>query len=473
MPATAEATHTSSSSEEGAAGTPARCAPPSSASRSPSSRRTPRRTCLHRGCIPTKALLHAAEVADAAREAGRFGVRRPSRASTPPAVTAYREGVVGRLHKGLQGLVSGGRSSNVEGTGRLDGPHTVVVGGDRRLVGRHVVLARHRLLRPHAARARARRPRRDERTRPSPRRGPRPRRRPRGGVIGVEFASVMRSFGSEVTVVEALPGSSPPRTPPPARRSNGPSASAASRSAPAPASPRRRRRRRRHRPPRGRHRARGRPAPSSPSGAARHRRPGLRGGRRHGRARLRRHRRAAAAPASRACGRSATSSPAAARAPRVRPGHLRRGVEIAGLEPAPVVESTIPRVTYCDPEVASVASPRSRPARSTATRRGLRVQPRRQRQEPDPRHPGLRQARPGHRRPRRRGPHGRLPDGRAGRRGPARRGLEAHRRTSRPSCTPTRPRTRPSARRTWRSPASPCTRTTRVMTATAHEGEHH
>ncbi|WP_404348795.1 dihydrolipoyl dehydrogenase [Phycicoccus jejuensis] len=160
-------------------------------------------TCLHRGCIPTKALLHAAEVADAAREAGRFGVRATFEGVDLPAVTAYREGVVARLHKGLQGLVSGRKVEYVEGTGRLDGPHTVVV-GDRRLVGRHVVLATGSYAR----------------TLPGLELGGRVVTSDQalgldevpgrvvvlgGGVIGVEFASVMRSFGSEVTVVEALP----------------------------------------------------------------------------------------------------------------------------------------------------------------------------------------------------------------------------------------------------------------------------
>ena len=63
-------------------------------------------TCLHYGCIPTKALLHAAEVADSARECD--AVRRPrhaSTASTWPEVNSYKDGVVGRLYKGLQGLV--------------------------------------------------------------------------------------------------------------------------------------------------------------------------------------------------------------------------------------------------------------------------------------------------------------------------------------------------------------------------------
>ena len=62
-------------------------------------------TCLHRGCIPTKALLHAAEVADSAREAASFGVRATLEGIDMAGVTAYREGVVARLYKGLQGLV--------------------------------------------------------------------------------------------------------------------------------------------------------------------------------------------------------------------------------------------------------------------------------------------------------------------------------------------------------------------------------
>ena len=64
-------------------------------------------TCLHRGCIPTKALLHAGEVADAAREAR--AVRRPGdlRRRRHDRRSTYKDGVVNRLYKGLQGLVEG------------------------------------------------------------------------------------------------------------------------------------------------------------------------------------------------------------------------------------------------------------------------------------------------------------------------------------------------------------------------------
>ena len=63
-------------------------------------------TCLHRGCIPTKALLHAAEVADTAREGAKFGVNSHVESIDMERVRRYQDGVVSRLHKGLQGLVS-------------------------------------------------------------------------------------------------------------------------------------------------------------------------------------------------------------------------------------------------------------------------------------------------------------------------------------------------------------------------------
>ena len=160
-------------------------------------------TCLHRGCIPTKALLHAAEVADSAREAERFGVRATLDGIDLPGVTAYREGVVARLHKGLQGLVSTRGVEYVAGEGRL-GPDRTVLVGERTLVGRHVVLATGSFARTlpgleiggpvmtsDGALALEEVPGRVVVL--------------GGGVIGVEFASVMRSFGAEVTIVEALP----------------------------------------------------------------------------------------------------------------------------------------------------------------------------------------------------------------------------------------------------------------------------
>jgi dihydrolipoamide dehydrogenase len=159
-------------------------------------------TCLHQGCIPTKALLHSAEVADAARDAERFGVRAELHGVQMSQVHRYKDGVVKRLHHGLRGLVKASGVDYVEGHGRLSAPGVVEVEG-RTLRGRHVVLA----------------------TGSAPRRLPdvtpsdavvtsdealRLDRVPQhavilgGGVIGVEFASIYRSFGAQVTILEAL-----------------------------------------------------------------------------------------------------------------------------------------------------------------------------------------------------------------------------------------------------------------------------
>jgi dihydrolipoamide dehydrogenase len=161
-------------------------------------------TCLHRGCIPTKAMLHAAEIADGARDGAAVGVKSTFDGIDIPAVYAYRDGVVNRLYKGLQGLVKANKITYIEGEGRLVSPTAVEVAGQR-YEGRHILLAT----------------------------GSTPRSLPGleidgdrvitseqalqlaqvpasvvvlgGGVIGVEFASVWRSFGSEVTIIEALP----------------------------------------------------------------------------------------------------------------------------------------------------------------------------------------------------------------------------------------------------------------------------
>jgi dihydrolipoamide dehydrogenase len=160
-------------------------------------------TCLHRGCIPTKALLHAAEVADSARESERFGVKASFESIDMPGVNKYKDGVVGRLYKGLQGLIGSSAITFVEGEGRLVSADTVEVGGQR-YRGRNIVLgtgsyARSlpgleiggRIITSDQALLLDQVPQRVIVL--------------GGGVIGVEFASVWRSFGAEVTIVEALP----------------------------------------------------------------------------------------------------------------------------------------------------------------------------------------------------------------------------------------------------------------------------
>ncbi len=161
-------------------------------------------TCLHRGCIPTKALLHAGEVADNTRHAGEFGVNAEFISIDMLAVNAYKDGVVSKLHKGLQGLVKSRNVTYIEGHGKLVGKNIVEVNGTQ-YTGKNIVLAtgsypktlpglnidgQQIITSEHAIKM---------------------ERVPAsvivlgGGVIGCEFASAWKSFGSEVTIIEGLP----------------------------------------------------------------------------------------------------------------------------------------------------------------------------------------------------------------------------------------------------------------------------
>jgi dihydrolipoamide dehydrogenase len=166
-------------------------------------------TCLHRGCIPTKALLHAAEIADQAREAGGFGIRATLDGIDMPGVHAYKDKVVDRLWKGLQGTITSRGVDIVYGDGRLVSPTAVAV-GEAVYQGSHVVLATGSEPRslPGLAIDGERVLTSDDALRLG--RVPRSAVILGGGVIGVEFASVWRSFGAEVTIVEMLPHLLPP-----------------------------------------------------------------------------------------------------------------------------------------------------------------------------------------------------------------------------------------------------------------------
>jgi dihydrolipoamide dehydrogenase len=168
-------------------------------------------TCLHRGCVPTKALLHAAEVADDAREGAAFGLKTTFDGVDVPGLHKYKDGIVNRAFKGVAGLVKSRGITVVAGEGKFVGPNTVVVGDDR-YIGTDVVLATGSYSKslpglniegrvitseqalglqwiPESAIVLG------------------------GGVIGVEFASVWASFGSQVTIVEALPSLVPAEDP--------------------------------------------------------------------------------------------------------------------------------------------------------------------------------------------------------------------------------------------------------------------
>jgi len=160
-------------------------------------------TCLHVGCIPTKALLHSAEVADVSRESAKYGVTTSFEGIDIQAVTAFREGIVASKFKGLQGLIKARGITVIAGEGRLTSPTTVQVGDDT-IVGKNVILATGSY----------------SRSLPGLELGGRvitseqaleldyvPKKVAvlGGGVIGVEFASVWKSFGADVSIIEALP----------------------------------------------------------------------------------------------------------------------------------------------------------------------------------------------------------------------------------------------------------------------------
>ena len=160
-------------------------------------------TCLHRGCIPTKALLHAAEVADSTRESESFGVRATFEGIDMPKVNEYRDGVVGRLYKGLQGLVKSRDVTFIEGEGRLVAPDTIEVNGERH-TGTTVVLATGSYSRSLPGLEISGRIMTSDQALNMDY-VPKSAIVLGGGVIGVEFASVWKSFGTDVTIVEALP----------------------------------------------------------------------------------------------------------------------------------------------------------------------------------------------------------------------------------------------------------------------------
>lgn len=166
-------------------------------------------TCLHRGCIPTKALLHAAELVEHIRSAGDFGILAGEPQVDWGKVSSYKDSVVGKLHRGLQGLLKGRKIPTVAAGGRLAGPGAIELEGGETLTARAIVLASGSYARslpfieidgrafitsddaltlddipPSVIVIGA-------------------------GAVGLEFASIYRSFGAEVTLLEALPRLAP------------------------------------------------------------------------------------------------------------------------------------------------------------------------------------------------------------------------------------------------------------------------
>jgi dihydrolipoamide dehydrogenase len=170
-------------------------------------------TCLHRGCIPTKALLHSAEVVDHIRSAGDFGVLVGEPSVDWGKVLGYQSAVVTKLYRGLQGVLKARKVTILAGSGVLVAPDAMEVttpdGGKQTVQARAVVLASGSYARslpfiqidgeafitsdqaltlgdlPASAIIIG------------------------AGAVGLEFASLYRSFGVEVTILEALPRLAP------------------------------------------------------------------------------------------------------------------------------------------------------------------------------------------------------------------------------------------------------------------------
>ncbi len=159
-------------------------------------------TCLHRGCVPTKAILHSAETARTVREAAAVGVRAAFEGIDMPAVQKYKNGVVARMYKGLQGLVSSRGIEVISGWGRLVAKDVVEVNG-RRYRGRNIVLASGSFSKTIGQEISG--PVMTSEQALELDHVPTSAIILGGGVIGVEFASAWASMGSRVTIIEGLP----------------------------------------------------------------------------------------------------------------------------------------------------------------------------------------------------------------------------------------------------------------------------
>lgn len=169
-------------------------------------------TCLHRGCIPTKALLHTAYLYDEFRHASDHGLKTGPVTVDFPKVHSRKTAIVNKLAKGIEYLMKKRKIEVLTGTGSLIDPTTVRIkgkDGDEVIKGRHLIIATGSTPAdlPHIQV--------DQKTVLDSdgiltlQTIPKSMVVVGAGAVGVEFASIFNSFGSDVTVVELLPRAVP------------------------------------------------------------------------------------------------------------------------------------------------------------------------------------------------------------------------------------------------------------------------
>ena len=172
-------------------------------------KRTVGGTCLHRGCIPAKALLHAAEVFRTVGHAADFGITLGDGAGPSadwPGINKRKSGIVSTLHKGLSGLLKRRKVTVVDGLGTLTPSGAVSVDGQT-LTGKAVIIcsgSEPRSL-PGLEIDGERIVTSDHATNSDAAALPERVAVIGGGVIGSEFASVYTDLGVRTTLLEALP----------------------------------------------------------------------------------------------------------------------------------------------------------------------------------------------------------------------------------------------------------------------------
>jgi len=159
-------------------------------------------TCLHTGCIPTKAYLHAAELASEAREASKYGVNTTLDSIDMAKIRSYKDGIVAGKFKGLTGLLKMKKVTIIEGEGKLTGTDTITVDGTA-YKGKHIILASGSVSKTFGIEIGGKVLTSTEALQMDYL--PKSAIVLGGGVIGSEFASMWNSMGVDVTIIEGLP----------------------------------------------------------------------------------------------------------------------------------------------------------------------------------------------------------------------------------------------------------------------------